>query len=84
MRCRKPEPTGSPGRGAGPPPSSIPAFVLATKPAVAIISVGKNNSYGHPDKTVVTRWQKAGAEVYSTEKNGNIIIKTKKDEPCLW
>lgn len=64
----------------GSPTSSIPAFVLATKPAVAIISVGKNNSYGHPDKTVVTRWQKAGAEVYSTEKNGNIIIKTKKDE----
>lgn len=58
--------------------SSIPAFVLATKPVVAIISVGKNNSYGHPDQTVVTRWQKAGAEVYSTEKNGNIIIKTKK------
>ena len=62
--------------------SSIPDFVLAVKPKLAIISVGKDNSYGHPNKTVVKRWQKVGAEVYSTEKNGNITISTHGKE--LW
>lgn len=62
--------------------SSIPDFVLATKPKLAIISVGAGNSYGHPHKNIVKRWQTIGAEVYSTEKSGNIIIKTKGKE--LW
>lgn len=62
--------------------SSIPDFVLATKAKIGIISVGKGNDYGHPHKNIVNRWKKAGVELYTTEKNGNLIIKTNKEE--LW
>lgn len=62
--------------------SSIPEFVLATKPKLGIISAGKDNEYGHPHKNIVNRWKKAGVTLYSTAKNGSIIIKTNRDE--LW
>lgn len=62
--------------------SSMPAFALAVKPRIAIISVGQGNKYGHPDQTVVTRWQKLGALVYTTEKNGPIEVSTHDQE--IW
>lgn len=56
--------------------SSSPAFAYAISPALAIIEVGTDNSYGHPDEIVVNRWQLLGAKVYSTAKNGTVTIKT--------
>lgn len=55
--------------------SSTPAFINIVKPQVAIISVGKN-SYGHPDSLVMKRLTLIGADVYSTEKNGNITFES--------
>lgn len=54
---------------------SSTSFVLlqAAKPKVAIISVGKNNTYGHPSDHTLERLQIAKAEIYRTDKHGHIL-----------
>lgn len=56
--------------------SSSQAFVNKVSPEYAIIMVGKNNQYKHPNKKIVDRWISSGATVYQTDKSGNIIITT--------
>jgi competence protein ComEC len=56
--------------------SSTEGFVIATKPQLAIISVGRNSRFGHPHKEVVERWQANGATVLTTGNNGTITITT--------
>jgi competence protein ComEC len=54
--------------------SSTDAFVSATKPRFAIISVGQDSMFGHPHAEVVERWQQAGSEVLTTGRSGTITI----------
>jgi len=54
--------------------SSTEGFVLATKPNLAIISVGRSSRFGHPHKEVVERWQANGAIVLTTGENGTISL----------
>jgi competence protein ComEC len=56
--------------------SSTEPFVLATRPSVAIISVGQTSVFGHPHKEVVDRWQVSGAEVLTTGRCGTITVTT--------
>ncbi len=56
--------------------SSTDAFVFATKPAFAIISVGRTSTFGHPHKEVVDRWQASGAAVLTTGHSGTITVTT--------
>lgn len=56
--------------------SSSAKFVSVVKPATAILSYGKNNSYGHPHAAVVSRLSKVGAKTYETPKHCNIIVKS--------
>ena len=56
--------------------SSTEPFVLATKPAYAIVPVGRNSMFGHPHKEVVERWQANGATVLTTGHSGTITIAT--------
>lgn len=42
----------------------------------AVISVGQNNRYGHPDQVVLDRLDQAGFEVYRTDKNGDIFVQS--------
>ena len=56
--------------------SSGNSFLEKVNPSYAIISVGENNSYGHPHKEVLNRLNKVGATIYRTDLNGNIIVKT--------
>jgi competence protein ComEC len=59
------------------------AFLAGISPSVSVISVGKNNSYGHPgrevlerlDTTRVLRTDRDGA-VKITERGGELIVKT--------
>jgi len=50
--------------------SSGAAFLKAVKPKTAYISVGKDNSYGHPTQAALSRLKAAGAKVYRTDKDG--------------
>jgi competence protein ComEC len=55
------------------------AWVRATRPQVAVISVGAGNSYGHPSPQVIEQWQRAGARVYRTDRDGAVIIEARRD-----
>jgi competence protein ComEC len=54
--------------------SSTDAFVAATHPLLAIISVGRTSMFGHPNKEVVERWRASGAEVMTTGQRGTISV----------
>lgn len=56
--------------------SSTEAFVSATKPRLAIISVGQDSMFGHPHKEVVQRWRQIGAEVLTTGECGTLTVNT--------
>ncbi|GIP25416.1 MBL fold protein [Paenibacillus sp. J23TS9] len=49
-------------------------FLKAVNPKYAVIQVGKDNTYGHPKSTVLSRLQKQGVEVYRNDKQGTIEI----------
>ena len=46
-----------------------------TMPDIAIISVGADNSYGHPAQETLQRLTNAGCVVYRTDLHGNIIYR---------
>ena len=56
--------------------SSTEAFVKATRPSLAIISVGRTSMFGHPHKEVVERWKASGANVMTTGEKGMVSIVT--------
>ena len=58
----------------GSPTSSSPAFVAATRPALAVISCGRGNAFGFPAAAVVARWRAAGADVARTDLDGTITV----------
>ena len=47
-----------------------------TMPEVAVISCGRDNDYGHPHEEAVQRIESTGAEIYRTDKQGTIYIKS--------
>lgn len=57
--------------------SSSEKFVKETAPEVAIILVGKDNSYGHPSDEIIKRYEEVGSKIYRTEEVGNIFIEQK-------
>jgi competence protein ComEC len=56
--------------------SSTPEFLGAVGPAIAVISAGPRNQYGHPDPGVLERLTTAGARVYRTDRDGAVIFET--------
>lgn len=51
-------------------------FLREVMPDYAIISVGKNNSYGHPDEAVLSRLRDADVTVLRTDQSGDILIQS--------
>ena len=54
--------------------SSSTGFLLAVHPSTAIISVARENSYGHPNPGVLSRLRGIGADVRLTDDEGDIEI----------
>jgi competence protein ComEC len=44
------------------------------KPKMAVISVGKNNKFGHPRGEVLEKLKKSGAEILRTDIQGEVIF----------
>lgn len=55
--------------------SSSDSFIEIVHPKVSIVSVGKDNTYGHPSEQVITKLNQYGS-VFRTDQMGNIIIIT--------
>jgi len=49
-----------------------PAFLDAVSPAVALVSVGAGNAYGHPNPAVLARLVRGGARVVRTDESGDV------------
>jgi competence protein ComEC len=64
--------------------STTPEFLAVVNPRVAVISVGKDNPYGHPGDEVIARLEEnVGSEnIYRTDENGTIEFIT--DGERLW
>ncbi|MBM2824630.1 MAG: comEC rec2 [Dehalococcoidales bacterium] len=64
--------------------STTAEFLAMVKPRLAVISVGKDNPFGHPNKEVVARLQqKSGQEnIYRTDEDATIEFIT--DGERLW
>ncbi len=56
--------------------SSSTEFVAAARARYAVIPVGLDSPYGHPEAGVVARWRGAGAEVLQTGRRGAITFST--------
>ena len=58
--------------------SSSKIFIDEINPKYSIISVGKNNRYGHPNKEVLDNLN--NSKVYRTDKDGSIMFKMKNNK----
>ncbi|MDQ5836902.1 MAG: MBL fold metallo-hydrolase, partial [Acidobacteriota bacterium] len=56
--------------------SSTEGFISAARPALAVVSVGLDSPYGHPDPEVIKRWRDAGALVLTTGERGTVNVST--------
>ena len=64
--------------------SSSKEFINEINPKYSVISVGKNNRYGHPNRDVLNNL--ANTKIYRTDEDGSIMFKIKnnklKKETC--
>ena len=58
--------------------SSSEEFINNMNPKYSIITVGKNNRYGHPNKEVLENLKKS--KIYRTENEGSIMFKIKNNK----
>lgn len=62
--------------------SSTDDFITQVKPEISVISVGKNNSYGHPNPLVLDRLDKIGSLILRTDLDSTIELVS--DGKLLW
>lgn len=51
-------------------------FLKRVDPEYAVISVGKDNTYGHPTQTTLNRIERYGVEIYRTDELGTIVVES--------
>jgi len=56
--------------------STTDAFLAAAHPTFAAISVGKDNTFGHPSPEVIERLEASRAHLYRTDRDGAITAVT--------
>ena len=69
------------------------AFLRRVDPEVAVISLAKNNDYGHPHRETLAGLDAFGALVLRTDRDGTVLVEsdgstysvvTEKDTPDIW
>lgn len=55
--------------------STCDELLAAVRPEIVCISVGEDNSYGHPSPELLRRLQDYGCTVYRTDRHGTITIR---------
>ena len=56
--------------------STSAPFLDAIRPSVAVISVGRNNRFGHPAPAVIRRLADRDVAVFRTDEGGTVTIRT--------
>lgn len=56
--------------------SSVEEFLAYTDADYAVISVGINNSYDHPEDITLKRLQNYGMEIFRTDQQGTVVCST--------
>lgn len=56
--------------------STTTDFLNKINPKYAIISVGKNNSYNHPNQVTINKLEKKNIEIHRTDQEGSIFLKS--------
>jgi competence protein ComEC len=56
--------------------STMPRFLAAVHPRVAVISAGEDNPYGHPNAELLERLTSAGVRILRTDRDGAVHVLT--------
>lgn len=62
--------------------SSSDAFLDALRPRIAVVPVGRNNTFGHPHREVLARYAARGIPLYRTDRDGSVTVSS--DGRRLW
>ena len=54
--------------------SSSRTFLDRLAPRVAIVSAGRNNTFGHPAPDVLKRYHEIGAQIFRTDQDGAVMV----------
>lgn len=63
--------------------SSIAEFLKCVSPKIALIGVGKDNTFGHPNSGVLSRLENINAKIYRTDKLGEIKVTISKNKTSI-
>ncbi len=69
-----------PHHGGG---TSMDEFLLEVHAALAVVSVGAGNDYGHPVESVLVTLRAAGAQVVRTDQAGEVVVRFGPDGPYV-
>lgn len=58
--------------------SSTGTLLNKIKPEIAVISLGRNNFFGHPSKDVIGRYEDIGSTLYRTDTMGRVNLRLDK------
>lgn len=53
---------------------SLPEFLAAVRPKLALVSVGAGNRYGHPDRRTMTILDQGGSDIARTDTGGDTAV----------
>ncbi len=54
--------------------ASTPPFIAAVHPKIAVVSVGRHNTFGHPAPVTLNALKIAGAAIYRTDRCGAVLL----------
>ena len=59
--------------------SSSQEFIKLVNPEIALIGVGEDNKFGHPNESVLERLRDLKCKIYRTDENGESSVKVKSE-----
>ena len=51
-----------------------PSFLALARPRWVVVSVGRNNAYGHPNPQAMARYKATGAKILRTDQDGDVTF----------
>ena len=63
--------------------TTSPTFLAAVQPRIAVISVGADNTFGHPAPEVLAALDRLGTTVARTDLDGDVAIAGTREQPRL-